>query len=109
MYRSLDNILANPHVGLLFIDFERAKRIRVNGVVQLSEDDPLITEFPSAVFMVRVTAQRIFPNCPRYVHEMKLLKPSQYSPRPDYTPPAPAWKSFESFRDALPARDRPDW
>lgn len=29
-------------------------------------------------------------------------------PRPGYSPPVPAWKTFDSFRDALPARDRPD-
>jgi uncharacterized protein len=29
-----------------------------------------------------------------------------YAPRPDYTPPVPAWKSFEVFRDALPGRDK---
>lgn len=31
---------------------------------------------------------------------------SAYSPRPDYEPPVPAWKSFDVFRDALPVRDR---
>jgi hypothetical protein len=27
-------------------------------------------------------------------------------PRPNYTPPVPAWKTFADFRDSLPARDR---
>jgi hypothetical protein len=55
---------------------------------------------------VRITAERIFPNCPRYLHRMQLLEHSAHAPRPDYTPPVPAWKTYEVFRDALPARDR---
>lgn len=106
MYRSWGNVLVNPQVGLLFLDFERPKRLRVNGVAQLREDDPLRGEFPGAVFIVRVSAERIFPNCPRYLHPMQTVEHSAHAPRPDYTPPVPAWKTFEAFRDALPARDR---
>lgn len=106
MYRSWGNVLVNPQVGLLFLDFERPKRLRVNGVATVGEDDPLRSEFPGAVFIVRVNAMRIFPNCPRYLHQMQLVEPSVHAPRPDYTPPVPAWKTFEAFRDALPARDR---
>jgi predicted pyridoxine 5'-phosphate oxidase superfamily flavin-nucleotide-binding protein len=108
MYRSLGNLVVNPQVGLLFVDFENPKRIRVNGTAQVGADDPLLAEFPGAVFIVRVTATQIFPTCPRYLHKMQLVEHSVYAPRPDYTPPVPAWKTFDSFRDALPARDRPD-
>jgi predicted pyridoxine 5'-phosphate oxidase superfamily flavin-nucleotide-binding protein len=105
-YRSWGNVLVNPHVGLLFIDFETPKRLRVNGAAVVSPDDPLLAEFPGAVFLVRVTAQRIFPNCPRYIHKMNLVEDSVYAPKPDYTPPVPAWKTFDAFKDALPPRDR---
>lgn len=106
MYRTWGNALVNAHVGLLFLDFERQKRLRVNGTARISQDDPLRDDWPGAVFIVRVTADRIFPNCPRYIHKMQLVEYSAYAPRPDYTPPVPAWKTFEVFRDALPARDR---
>lgn len=105
MYRSWGNTLVNPYVGLLFIDFEKPRRLRVNGRAQISEDDPLRGEFPGATFVVRVAAERIFPNCPRYIHTMQLVEHSVYAPRPDHTPPVPAWKTFEVFRDALPVRD----
>lgn len=108
MYRSWGNVRVNPGVGLLFLDFETPKRLRVNGTAALSSDDPLLPEFPGAVFMVRVTAQKIFPNCPRYIHKMQLVDYSVYAPRESYTPPVPAWKTFEVFRDALPDRDRPE-
>jgi predicted pyridoxine 5'-phosphate oxidase superfamily flavin-nucleotide-binding protein len=106
MYRSWGNLLVNPKVGLLFIDFQSPKRIRVNGTASISADDPLMASFPGAVFVIRVTPVRIFPNCPRYIHKMQLVEHSVYAPRPDYEPPVPAWKTFDSFRDALPARDR---
>lgn len=108
MYRSWGNVVVNPHVGLLFLDFENPKRLRVNGTAQVGEDDPLLAEYPGAVFIVRVTTARIFPNCPRYIHKMKLVEHSAYAPRPDYSPPVPAWKAFDSFHDALPERDRQD-
>lgn len=108
MYRSWGNVLVNPHVGLLFVDFANARRIRVNGVARVSDDDPLLGEFPGAVFIIRVSAEQIFPNCPRYIHRMQLIEHSVYAPRANYAPPDPEWKSYESLRDALPARDRPD-
>ena len=106
MYRTWGNALVNPHVGLLFMDFEASKRIRVNGQVQVREDDALRHEFPGSVFVVRVTATHIFPNCPRYMHKMEMVAHSVYAPRLDYVPPVPAWKTFDVFHDALPRRDR---
>jgi hypothetical protein len=108
MYRSWGNILVNPQVGLLFLDFENPKRIRVNGTAQISEQDPLRAECPGSVFIVRVTAEKIFPACPRYIHKMQLVELSVYAPRPNHTPPVPAWKTFDELRDALPSRDRTD-
>jgi predicted pyridoxine 5'-phosphate oxidase superfamily flavin-nucleotide-binding protein len=81
-YRSWGNVLVNPRVGLLFVDFETPKRLRVNGTAVVSHDDPLMVEFPGAVFLIRVSALRIFPNCPRYIHKMQLVEESVYAPRP---------------------------
>ena len=36
----------NPHVGLLFIDFERPSRLRLNGDATIDDDDPLLTDYP---------------------------------------------------------------
>ena len=110
MFRSLGNVLANPAVALLFIDFERPNRLRVNGRASVAERDPLLASFAGAQMVVRVRATRIFPNCPRYVHRMALLEASPYAPRAGHTPPVPKWKRFEAFCDVLPrddpARDR---
>ena len=104
MFRSLGNLRVNPHVGLLFIDFEYPNRMRIAGEATVSADDPLLSEFPGAQLIVRVQIERIFPNCPRYIHRMAFVEQSPYAPRPNYTPPDPDWKSYDVFSDALPRR-----
>src|SRR3954452_1741966 len=78
MFKSLGNIVVNPKVGLLFIDFENPDRMRVSGTASIAADDPLLVEFPGAQSIVRVRAERIFPNCPRYIHRMGLAERSVY-------------------------------
>jgi predicted pyridoxine 5'-phosphate oxidase superfamily flavin-nucleotide-binding protein len=108
MYRSWGNLCVNPQVGLLFIDFEQQSRLRVNGTAMISDDDPVRTQYPGSVFIIRMTAEKIFPACPRYIHKMHLLELSAYVPQAEYTPPIPDWKKFDDFRDALPDRDKQD-
>ena len=105
MFRSLGNLLINAAVGLLFIDFERPSRLRVNGRARIVEDDPESKGFDGAQLIVRVRADRIFPNCPRYVHRMQTSETSPYVPRAGYTPPVPKWKRSEMFRDVLAPDD----
>jgi predicted pyridoxine 5'-phosphate oxidase superfamily flavin-nucleotide-binding protein len=105
MFRSLGNVLVHPAVALLFIDFEKPSRLRVLGRASIADDDPLLRDFAGALLIVRVRAERIFPNCPRYIHRMTIAESSPYVPRPSYTPPIPKWKTFESFRDVLPRGD----
>jgi predicted pyridoxine 5'-phosphate oxidase superfamily flavin-nucleotide-binding protein len=102
MFRSLGNCLVNPHVGLLFIDFESPRRLRVNGHATIDEQDPLVAAFGGAQLVVRVRAALIFPNCPRYIHRSQGAELSVYAPRPGHTPPQPKWKSMEMFADVLP-------
>ena len=66
MYLSMGNLLDNPHVGLLFIDFTAARpsRLRLNGIGSIDTSDELIDEYPGAQFIVRVQATQVFPNCP---------------------------------------------
>jgi predicted pyridoxine 5'-phosphate oxidase superfamily flavin-nucleotide-binding protein len=105
MFRSLGNVLANPAVALLFIDFENPKRLRVNGRASVHFEDALLAEFEGAQLMVRVRAERIFPNCPRYIPRMQVLEASPYVPRAGVEPPVPAWKKREVFNEVLPAAD----
>jgi predicted pyridoxine 5'-phosphate oxidase superfamily flavin-nucleotide-binding protein len=105
MFLSLGNVLANPHVGLLFIDFEGGGRFRLNGVATIDHDDPLRARYPGADMVVRVRATEVFPNCPRYIHRYRLEERSRFVPRVHERTPSPAWKTRDWSRDALPAGD----
>jgi uncharacterized protein len=106
MYLTAGNALVNPHVGLLFVDFERRRRLRLNGTASVAEDDTLRAEYPEAQLVVRVQATEVFPNCPRYIHEYRLVERSRFVPRDECATPVPAWKTREWARDVL-RRDDP--
>ena len=105
MYLSMGNVDATHRVGLLFIDFERQRRMRVDGTAELRHDDPLVAAYPGAQFVVRVQAERIYPNCPRYIHKYQLVERSAFVPRDGIPTPIPAWKQSDWAKDALPAND----
>ncbi|HAP00088.1 MAG TPA: pyridoxamine 5'-phosphate oxidase [Fibrobacteres bacterium] len=105
MFLSMGNLSETRGVGLLFIDFERQRRMRVDGIARLDFEDPLLADYPEAQFMVRVEARRIYPNCPRYIHKYQLVERSPFVPRPNEPTPVPGWKQSEWARDALPAND----
>ena len=105
MFKSLGNIRVNPHVGLIFIAMgEKPKRLRVNGAAELSFDDPLLAHFPGGQLLVRIRPTHIFPNCPRYIPDMKFAAPSPYVPQAGCAPVEPAWKSSSDFSDVVPKR-----
>ncbi|HEX2439332.1 MAG TPA: pyridoxamine 5'-phosphate oxidase family protein [Methylomirabilota bacterium] len=112
MFKSLGNVLVNPHVGLLFIDFESPRRLRVNGRASVNADDPLRAEFVGAQLIVRVETEAIFPNCPRYIHRMQMVEESPFAPCEGHTPPIPEWKTRPVFNAVLapgdPARSPAD-
>jgi uncharacterized protein len=105
MYLSMGNLLRNPHVGLLFVSFTEQKRLRLNGVASIAEDDELLPEFPRAQFIVRVQVTQVFPNCPRYIHHYELVERSRFVPKAECEPPVPDWKRRDWARDVLPAAD----
>lgn len=107
MFKSLGNIRANPHVGLLFIAMgEAPARLRVNGTAEVVEDDPRMAAIPGAQLLVRVTPVDIFPNCPRYIPSMHLEAPSAYAPAEGVAPIEPKWKGFPAFAEVVPPRRR---
>lgn len=106
MYLSMGNALVNPNVGMLFLDFERQRRLRLNGVASIDGGDPLMEAYPGAEFIVRVRARQVFPNCPRYIHRYQLVERSIYVPHAECETPEPDWKQSERFKDAVPQRKR---
>ncbi len=74
-FMSLGNLAVNPNIGMLFIDFEHQRRIRVNGRAEILDDPELVSQFPGAERIVRVTVEQAFPNCSRYIHRMVRVDP----------------------------------
>lgn len=107
MYLSAGNMVENPHVGLLFIDFTsaRPRRLRLNGIASIDGSDELLDQYPGAQFIVRVRATQVFPNCPRYIHRMALIERSRFVPRNDRETPTPEWKRADWACDVLPHDD----
>jgi uncharacterized protein len=106
MFLSAGNLLVNAEVGLLFISFERRRRLRLNGTASVDPDDELTPTWPGAQLVVRVRAREVFPNCPRYIHRYALVERSRYVPVAGIEPPVPDWKTRDWARDVLPSSDQ---
>ena len=102
MFRSMGNIAATARVGLLFMQFDPGRRVRVQGTASLHDDAELMEMFPESQLVVRVAIGRIFPNCPRYVHDLASGEISEFVPQPGRKTPVPEWKTWDLFADALP-------
>jgi predicted pyridoxine 5'-phosphate oxidase superfamily flavin-nucleotide-binding protein len=105
MFLSMGNVASNAKVGLLFVDFENQRRLRVNGEAGIDLDDPELASYPEAQMIVRVRAKQIFPNCPRYIHRLTSKESSAFVPVAGRATPRPAWKDSPWAKDVLPVTD----
>lgn len=106
MFYSWGNIAGNAQVGMLFIDFTKPQRLRVQGTATVSMDDELMMEYTEAQGIVRVKVEGMWPNCPRYVHRYEKVKASRYVPRPKCETPLAGWKRMDIVQPALAAKDQ---
>ncbi|HEY7433431.1 MAG TPA: pyridoxamine 5'-phosphate oxidase family protein [Streptosporangiaceae bacterium] len=78
------NILANPHVGLLFLVPGRNETLRINGRARLVSDAPFFDNMivkgyrPRLALVVEIT--QIFFHCPKSFLRSKLWQPESWSP-----------------------------
>lgn len=76
LFNSLGNLLVNPHIGLLFIDFAAQARLRVNGAAAVVElDDALKSGWPRAQRGVHVRVKQVYGNCNQRIPRMTLNAP----------------------------------
>ena len=106
MYLSMGNLLANPKVGMLFLDFEKPNRLRVSGEASVTEGDSPLADYPEAQLVIRVAVTEIFLNCPRYIPKFKRVADSPFVPVVGRQTPFPNWKQIDFVRETLPERDR---
>ena len=107
LYISAGNVAEMGKVGLLFIDFEAQKRMRVNGTAEIINEHSAFSSVRAAQLAVRVKITDIHPNCPRNVHKMAFVEQSNYTPKceADDVGKAP-WG--DNFADVLPENMKPE-
>lgn len=101
---SMRNIIANPHVGLLFIVPGTDETVRVNGRARITRDPDLLVRLamdgktPKVAIVVAV--DQVFTHCARSFLRSKLWEPASW-PDPD-TIPTLAAMDAEQRREPRP-------
>ena len=74
LYNSLGNILRNPHIGMVFVDFSRLSRARVNGKASIKVPTPeIISKWTRAQAYVHVDVEQAYGNCPARIPRMVMV------------------------------------
>jgi PPOX class probable FMN-dependent enzyme len=81
----LQNILANPRVGVLFMLPGTPETVRINGTAALTADPELLARLAArgkpAVLAIRVHVEECFHHCAKAFIRSNLWKPESWSPR----------------------------
>lgn len=76
-FMSLGNILCNPRVGCLFIDFTDGARLRINGTASIHETGEFAALFAGAARVVLVDVEQVVPNCNRHIPRLAFADSNQ--------------------------------
>ncbi len=70
IYNSLGNMISNPNIGILFIDFKSAFRLRINGSAKIIDDSNTYHHiWPKALRYIEVNVEQVYFNCPKRIKE----------------------------------------
>lgn len=76
------NILANPHIGLLFMIPRTRETLRVNGRAELSCDEALLEQLAArgkpAILAIKVAVEECFFHCGKSMIRSKLWSPEDW-------------------------------
>ena len=79
---SLRNIIASPHVGIIFLVPGTDETFRVNGTAELSNDPDLLVRLSArgapALLAIRVTVRECFFHCAKAFIRSQLWKPETW-------------------------------
>lgn len=68
IFNSLGNLIENPHLGLLFINFALHRRLRVNGEARILDGEgSWRSRWPAAPRAVEVSVQQVYWNCAKRI------------------------------------------
>jgi len=108
MFLSMGNVEASAKIGMLFIDMETPRRLRLQATAVLVDDDSTLAHWPGAQLVVRASVAHTFPNCARYIHRHDRVATSDYVPDADGNQPTPAWKTIDMIQPFLPTAQQGD-
>jgi uncharacterized protein len=81
----LQNILANPHIAMVFMLPGTGETLRVNGMAELTTDPELLGKLTArgapALLATRVTVRECFFHCPKAFIRSQLWRPETWSER----------------------------
>ena len=101
-FQSMRNLLKNPNVVMLFVDFEGQQRLRLQGIATILDDDELLSQYTEAQFIIRVQATEVYSNCPRYVNKYRLVDRSTFVPWNAQETTVPTYKNKADVHEFLP-------
>ncbi|MEV4133363.1 pyridoxamine 5'-phosphate oxidase family protein [Dactylosporangium sp. NPDC049742] len=101
---SFHNILANPHVGLIFLIPGRRETLRINGRARLLTDAPwfssMVVEGHRPILALVVDIDTIFFHCQKAFMRSNLWKPETWTPE-DLPSHAKLIKSVQNTNESL--------
>jgi PPOX class probable FMN-dependent enzyme len=81
----LQNILTNPHVGLIFLIPGTDETLRVNGTAEITADPAILERLSArgqpAVVAIRVKVREVFYHCAKAFIRSQLWRPESWSER----------------------------
>jgi PPOX class probable FMN-dependent enzyme len=103
------NVLANPHVGLLYLVPGRGETLRINGRARLVREAPffddMIVKGHRPVLALVVEIEQIFFHCAKAFLRSELWKPETWNP--EVLPPHPQIvKSVQRVEESLEELER---
>ncbi|MBX3569530.1 MAG: pyridoxamine 5'-phosphate oxidase family protein [Rhizobiaceae bacterium] len=107
---TLENIVANPSVGLLFLIPGMDETLRVNGQARVTVDDGLREQLsvegraPQSVVVVKATA--IYMHCAKAFMRSDLWKPDSWRPRDEMPTLGRILKDQLALADSVEQSDR---
>lgn len=77
LFNSLGNLLVNPRIGMLFVDFARRLRGRINGLAEVRLADTDVRRiWPTAERVVHVAVEQAYPNCRARIPQLLPSRPN---------------------------------
>ena len=101
---SLRNVLANPHVGLLFLIPGIGETLRVNGRAEIVDEPELLevltVEGKTPKLALRVEIDQVFTHCPKAFIRSDLWNPDAYRGASELPTPGEIHRSLQPGFDA---------